>query len=203
MKLYKYGAIIVIGILLVSTILYIALDNSHSSGITAMEGRAVAEIIAKAWHNDALLSQIGGIDNENQVGNTNGWVFTYYSPSTEQVEDNMTKYERAHIVVYANNTTVCSYAIRYSGEIGQSIDNWTIDSPDAYQIVENNSQISSFLDKYRNSDVEYTLQIRNSYPDRPVWFIIFLDMGIMDNPHSAEIHIDANTGEVLYVRADD
>ena len=205
MKLYIYVTIIiVVGSMLMGTIIYLALDNSHSSGITAMEGSTVAESIAKSWHDDARLTQIGSLDSSEKIeGNAEGWIFTYYSPNTEEIVADGVRYERAHIIVYANNTTSCSYAIRYLEDIGQTIENWTLDSSQAHQITLDNNEIHSFLKKYTHADIGYTLQIRDTYPDRPVWFISFLDMGIMDNPHSAEIYIDANTGEVLYVHADD
>lgn len=200
----KYRNIILIVILItigLGFFSYYLLEN-QPGGITAMEGKIISDNVATAWNEDAILTQVGSVGTE-RAGRASGWIYTYYSPSTEQLMDDGMKYERAQILVYSNQTTLEDYAIRYSDEIGEPIEDWNVDSPQAYDIAIDSAEISTFLHKYRNSDIASSIRVRQAYANTTVWHISWQDWGVMDNPHNAEIYIDANTGEVLYVRADD
>ncbi len=77
--------------------------------------------------------------------------------------------------------------------------NWSVTCTDAYEIAKNNEKIKAFMDAYPNSKIDGFML--SNVSGTPTWYIKMFDWGLWDDPHSAEIKIDATTGEVLYVEA--
>lgn len=195
---YILVALVVI-VIVVASIGYYLIKDAGVEGITAMEGKIIGDNLAKTWHDDAILVQVGSMDSEHNSGFSEAWIYTYNSPSTEHMDGNFSLFEMVQIIVYANQTTHISYWPN-GGEM-IPITNWTIDSTHAYEIALDNQDISDFLHKYPSADPGSSLWVRMDYPDCPSWHICWQDWGFIDDPHNAEIYIDANTGEVLYVRS--
>jgi len=181
---------------------YIYTQNADEKrGITAMEGKEIADSVAKNWHNDSIFVYLGSMEDSDKNGFAEKWYYVYYSPSTKLVENNITRYESTYIYVDASYSTIMDTEMSVDSEIGTPIKNWTLDSVDAAEIAKKNPTISSYLSKHGNADTGYGLQITDKYPTLAVWHIVYLDMGYLDAPHNAEIYVDAMTGEVLYVEA--
>ena len=192
------GTMIVV-MLLVALLVFQALP-SKEEGISAMEGEKIADNVAKNWHNDSVFVYLGSM-NSDKDGFAEKWYYVYYSPSTKVVENNTTRYEMAYIYIDSQHSTKIDATFAVDSEIGVPIKNWTLDSTDAAKIAKNNPTIKLYLDKHGNADTGYTLQITEKYPNQAVWYITYVDMGFFDDPHNAEIYIDASTGNILFVEA--
>jgi len=179
----------VIVIILVISSIGIYLMGGGASGITAMEGREIADEIALNWSANATLTRIQ--KGADMYGNFNGWGYSYFD---EPIITNSTKC--ANIGIKTNGTT----SIRISTVLGdrQPMGMWSIDSDVAYEIAKDNSAIKSFL---LHRPVLDTFSLGNS-TGTPTWYIEWGYNAWIDDPHWARIEIDANTGEVLFVEAD-
>ena len=81
--------------------------------------------------------------------------------------------------------------------------NWTIDSDEAYSIAMKNEKINEYIERYDDEVVD-SFYLSGTENGDPVWRITWMASSgfVPDNPHPAEIQINATTGEVLYVDAD-
>jgi len=199
-KKQKIAGMIIVTIFLI-LFLSLQLSQNDKHGISAKEGKEIADSIAKNWHNDSVFVYCGSMGSCKD-GLAEEWYYVYYSPSTKVVEYNITKYEQSFIYVNANGYTKIDSGFAVDSAIGLPARNWVLDSTDVAQIAKDNPTISAYLSKYKNPSAGYTLQVIESYPNRTTWSIGWIDWGVMDDPHSARIYIDATTGEVLYVEAD-
>ena len=167
--------------------------------ITAIEGRTFADDVAKKWHDDALLVDVGSMGMSDSSGRASKWSYKYISLSTTIIDENITKYERAYVYVMSNGTITVKTAFRVKDEIGEPILNWTIDSDQAVEIAKENSEIKEYLSKYSKAQLGLNLRMEDEYPNNAIWSIGWADQGWFDDPHNAHIVIDAHTGEVLEV----
>ncbi len=187
----KLIIVLLIVIILVIASLGIYLMGGGASGITAMEGREIADDIAKNWSINATLTGIQKSSNMDGDGRFNEWVYFYID---EIIITNTTK--RAYIGINIDGTS----SVRYSTVIVdcQPIGAFAIDSDKAYEIANDSSAIKSFLLHRPVLDI---FSLGNS-TGTPTWYIEWGYGSLIDGPQWARIEIDANTGEVLYVNAD-
>ena len=191
----------VVSIIIIASLIIIILDSSELDVITALEGRDIAEPIALSWHDDAVLEHIVMTD-KNINGKSNSWRYRFYSPSSANTTNNYTQYDVLSVSTYSNGTLDSYTSI--TGIIQGNITNWTIDSDEAYEIAKNNRMIANWLSKYQPS-FRIDLWGDGIYGSNSVWDFYFDDMSlasVFENYHRAEIHIDAHTGEVLFVDDD-
>ncbi len=179
----------------------ISIYTQHGGGqntekITAMDGKSTADKIAIEWNNSATLvggGLCGEIDNE---GKATCWTFAYQN----NMNGNGT-YE-FNVKVYGNGETKTWILWLNAPTSTHKIEGWTIDSDEAYSIAMKNEKIKAFLHKYPDAEVDSFSLHSSGNSSHPVWKIEWVDWGFLDNPHWAEIQIDATTGNVLYVNAD-
>ena len=186
-------------VMIIGTLIYSCLEKKEDL-ITAIEGKFIADELAKEWYNDALLvevGQIGGGHDDNN-GKDSRWYYKYVSHSTNITEKNIIKYERLYVYVMSNGTTTNETAFRIREDIGKPIERWIIDSDQAVKIAKENPKISEFLSKYKGAHVGLNLRMEDEYPNA-IWSIGWSHQGFMDDPHNANIVIDATNGEILEV----
>ncbi len=182
----------VIVIILVIASLGIYLMGNGASGITAMEGREIADEVAYEWNNSAELVEIRSLIMDNK-GYSSGWLYVYAS-STE-IEYSATGLE---VSVLANK----SYTIN---EIPHPpsfipISNWVLNSPEIVETAKLNSEISSFLSQYSDARITSMALVGQNESDlKCLWTIEWADAGLMDNPHWIRIRLNGETGEVYDV----
>ena len=199
----KKYTLTIIGITLLIVIFlciyYLTFCNEHSV-ITAMEGRSISDKVAEEWHNDAVLVEVGqiggGYDDDN--GKDSHWYYKYISLSTNITEKNITKYERLYVYVMSSGITKNETAFHVREVIGGPIENWIIDSVQAVSIAKENPKIGEFLSKYKGAQLGLNLRMEDEYPNA-IWSIGWSHQGFMDDPHNANIVIDATNGEILEV----
>ena len=159
-----------------------------NSGITAMEGREVADEIAIDWNENAILINVRAI-NMCDDGTSESWVY-YYSPTLNIVGNT----NCLSVWVFSNSST----RLRYDAEPGDGrpINNWDIDSDEAYEIALSNYEVNLFMLKNPKFD---TFQLGHSPSGNFIWYLGWSDNGFLDNPSSIYVQIDATTGQVLSV----
>ena len=176
--------ILILVIIIIISALFYVVSNDEASfiGITALEGYEIAEQYSD---NGTLVHiQLPGVEFKD--GLAEGWTYIYLYYDTN---GNLIK--KSDIYVFSNNTV---NFINYSSSsiIPDKIENWTIDSNDACSIAESTPSIKDFQGSCQLMTLDYI-------DDRPVWSLRWGKSGLLANPSSIDISIDANTGEVLYV----
>ena len=122
------------------------------------------------------------------------WIYVFYNQSdVEKIGANgiivKLHFDKTFEVEFSNNTPVGRF----------SIEQFNIDSPEAYEIAVSNPEINYFLSKYNNEILEYKVYYGSEGPE---WYIFWQKKPQTDEDYKrAEIKIDAITGELLYVRA--
>ncbi len=170
--------------------------KSPTSHITAKGGLVkTKEILEERYRNDTwYLSYVIGSGSVNSEGKSTCW--TYYVTVNKS-----SYYEGLMIEVYSNGT----FKVVGPGQSDKPpaivINNWTIDSDEAYSTAMRNEKIKAFMNKYDDADVDIFSLSSSGNSGHPVWTIEWVDWGFMDDPHWAKIEIDATTGEVLYAEA--
>ena len=174
----------VIVIILVIASIGIYLIGGGASGITAMEGREIAEQLALNWSDNATLVYVTG-DPHQAIA------YRYWNLTNNTINC-------LEVTVYTNKVTETRYTRCLHDEY--PICNWTIDSDEAYEIAMDNENINSFMAHYPTLD-SFSLATPR-LDNNSVWYIYWCYNAGFDDPKWAQIQIDATTGEVLYVEAD-
>ena len=176
------ASVIVIIIVIASIGIY--LIGGGASGITAMEGREIAEQLALNWSDNATLVHVTG--NPQQA-----FAFRYWDLTNNAINC-------LEVTVYTDKTAETRLTRCLHDEY--PISNWTIDSDDAYKTAMDNEEIKSFMQHNPTLD-SFSLASPIS-SNGSIWYIYWAYNAGIDDPKWAQIHIDATTGEVLYVDAD-
>ncbi|MBA3046501.1 MAG: hypothetical protein FP824_09870 [Euryarchaeota archaeon] len=170
--------------------------NLGPRGMTAFEGKEYAdERISLLCQDGALVSLKGrAIAND---GRCSQWVFEYVSASNNK------SYE---ISVYENGTAVSTSRDIDDGRLSVEITDWVLDSTDAFGLAKEDIIFSRFRSENLESISDIYLRhldmnVSGYHINQAAWFIGLWSGGFMDNPKSAEIYIDAKTGEVLHADA--
>ena len=187
----------VIAVVVVLVIVFAAIGfyliYSGASGITALEGyviaqEAVEEIYDTSNYTLSFVVSWGELKNN---GYSDGWDYYIFISKSNQ-------YVSFQIRVYSDETYE-HFGPGYSNSQPYSIiHNWNIDSSEAIDIAISNNEVAFFVHGSSNLDL---FQLSN-FTGKPMWKIEWVDWGFMDDPHWAVIHIDATTGEVIYVDVD-
>ena len=172
-------------------------DSGEASleGISAMEGKDMADEVAISWNSSAILTQV-----EN---------YNYHVQPYETIRLNSNGESIAWTYVYSDNNptkslTIWYYVIIYengtygSGEIQshsyREITDWNIDSTEALEIA------SSYppFQEWRDSSGKPYLHSMGliAYPEETRWNVFFMDSdGWVLGEYS--MWVDATTGEVI------
>lgn len=184
----KHSSALIIGlalIIIIATIgVFILSQNKFSNEIKASEGNVIAEQLALNWSDNATLVHITGKPQE-------AFAFRYWDTTNNAINC-------MEVTVYANKTTQTRLTRCLHDEY--PISNWTIDSDEAYNIAMNNDKIKSFM--RHNPALDSFSLASPTTTGNSVWYIHWAYNASIDDPKWAQIQIDANTGEVLYVEAD-
>jgi len=186
----KILAIIMIGIILSITISAILYSYNESKGISAAEGLNKANELAEQWNSSAVLVYVQAMGEIYRDGKCEKWGYSYSNNNS-----NINQSKGFVITVFADFTYVTGE--RESPPSPHPIIIWKIDSDDAIQIAKSNPEITQWLDKYNNANIQSMVLTANS--NASGWGIAWNDPGFMDDPHTAVININAITGEVLDV----
>jgi hypothetical protein len=164
--------------------------SNNSRYISAMKDLEKANLIAKDWRQNATLIVVHSADEVTSEGLAKKWRYSYAEAFSIK---NSTK---GYDVILSSDDSYTTYERKYPP--GKSpLFNWTIDSREAVKIAKKNSIINSYLSTYKNAIIEsMALGANQTFCG---WTIEWNDPGFMDDPHSAKISIDANTGMVLYI----
>jgi len=186
--------IIVISLIIIFIIiasLGIVLIEDGANGITALEGKKIADELAKEWRQDAVLYSINEGSTMVGEGHFQIWGYHYYDGPNVT-----TTTECLGITVESNGDTF----IFHNSTIDKTIPigNISLDSDDAYNIVKDIPAINPYLET--NPSVEiFSLDASTG---TPIWTIEFVEASLVDNARWAQVRIDANTGEVLFTSVD-
>jgi len=191
--------VVIIAVVILSLFVHDQIGNNvNNEFITAMEGKAIADEIALNWSANASFRGVRKAGEMNNDGTFSSWYYNYWTFT------NASWGTVLEIQVFAAGT----YEMEEIGTgllINDSVNeikNWTIDSNEAYEIALSEPSINSFMAHNPLLD-GFFLATPDTNLTTSVWHIEwFYDAGF-DDPKWAEIKIDANTGEVLYVEVDD
>lgn len=185
MKKSIASTIVVVSIVLAIVVIafFIARPGISDRGITAMEGKLIADKIAHNWSEEAILVYVRDSSEMTKGGYFLAWSYKYWDGKNDS--DNS-----LGIKVYSDGRTTTRVTKLYDE---QQITNWMLDSDEAYKIAKENNEIKKWLSKYRDARVDGFMLTGSN------WYIHWYSPGFMDQPHNANIILDANTGEVLEV----
>ena len=169
-------------------LLYVRNENV---GITAREGLAIADDVAQEWNTSARLVTIYSIGGVSNSGMCNEWRYTYanFSQSSNS--------SRALEVIVSHDETWVISELE-GPPTPNTITNWSLDSDQIINFAKNELHVNQYLNKYPNAKID-TMALSSRSDNQHIWYILWSDSGFMDDPHSAVIKLDANTGVVLYV----
>ncbi len=190
-KIYTIISLVIILILLIACIM-IFFISYETQRITAIEGKVYANSIAYNWSENATLISVRIASTIGSGGYFTDW---YYKFIDTTIITNETECIQIKITYDGGQY------ITYNASIGPHtpIFDWRIDSNDAYEIALANEDIYSFMAHNPMVDGFFL----SNASGIPTWYIDWTYDAGFDNPKWAEIQIDATTGEVLYVEADD
>ncbi|MHA2277230.1 MAG: hypothetical protein ACXAC2_15760 [Candidatus Kariarchaeaceae archaeon] len=188
-------SIVLIVIIILSII--ISIDNlkndDEEKGITAMEGKEIAENIAREWNRDAVLVYMRDASEMINNGHYLKWRYKYWNNKTYNDTSCI------EIEIYSEKTVIIDYTKLYE-QNERPISNWKIDSNRAYDIAVDDAKIKEWLSEYDDEKVD-GFSLYGSYDNttNPCWVIHWYSPGFMDDPHNAHIVIDATNGNILEV----
>ncbi len=160
------------------------------------EHLSLSEKIAKNWSEQSHLVNVA-VSIQKSPQNEPYVIYTY----TNTTVGDIPVYCLEISVYDAERYDTREYMWHSPNGEDKPIGNWSIDSKEAYEIAINNDKIKAFMGRYPNAEIDGGLMLSNA-SGTPTWYIKMVDWGFLDNPHTAEIQIDATTGNVLYVNAD-
>ena len=187
-KNLKLIAIIIVAIVVISSLFYFAIQNTR---ITAMEGREIADGVALDWNNTAVLVTIHNIGSVGRSGFSSEWRYTYAN-FTDDI--NLTR--ALDVIVSYDGTWAINE--RERPPTRYAIVNWTYDSDKIVELARDQSEIEYYLLRFPNAKIE-TMALSCGLDEQHIWYILWSNSGFIDDPHSAVIKLDANTGEILFL----
>ncbi len=187
-KIIIASAIIII-IVIASIGIY--LMGGGAGGITAMEGREIADDLASTWNSSAILVNVMGMGSKHSDGTCSEWGYSY---SSNYPDINISK--GYLVTVYADSSYI-------TGEVEhppspQSLQNWSVDSTEATSIAKSNSEVSEFLSNYPNAKIERIVFVGNNIRSNGCLMNIQWSYNAwIDEPHNIRVWIDATNGEIV------
>jgi len=201
-KIYKSKFISFMVLILLTTLFISGCfepENNNKTRITAEKAYIESENISKTHYNKAILESITCAGRNQDGGKSTSWRFNYLG-----FLDNGT-YSAFDITVnekLESEFDIEGY-VNQSERIPKPLLNWTLDSNDAYDIAKEEDSIKEYLNKYDDAKVDsMNLNMWDEYSeDDAVWVIKWI-YGSGFGFANAHIVINAHTGEVLEVEAD-
>ena len=201
MKLSNYW---IPAVLIITLIIVIAGSYyfwNYDEKITALEGLDIANNAAKEWNQNASLVSMGSIAELNADGRTNSWVYSYLV----NIDGNLWECR----IVVNNDLSIEQNMFQSTGLIDfPPLANLSLDSTVAMEIALENETINNFIDAYGNCLAGMGVSMKDTVFDGwtntsyPIWKIAWDYQSFNENYHRANIFINGNTGEILYVEAD-
>jgi len=204
-KIYSFITLIMVVLIMIfSGCIEINQDEEFQT-ISAKDAfESIDEVLINNYHSN--LSYLISVNDQmmtTERGLSKGWSFYYY------IFLNETHFRSVSIKIFASSDIeIFEYEkihnIMDTDISIKGIQNWIIDSDEAMDIATGNETISEFIKKYEDANIDdMRLVMRERYSeDDAIWVIWWSYMKGWDDPVNAQIVINANTGEVLYVDAD-
>jgi len=207
----KIISIIVVAIIIIASTGILA-KHYFFSEISAMEGKAKADERANLLLPNSSLYALGNHGALHNNGKSTAWEYRYFT-----LEDDL--YKMVMIYVHGNgnvdNSIIGEFPLDSVYNDYVPIVNWTMDSPEAIDLALQNDTIMQFLREYPNSLESMGLGVISSIPDNTnysvgitltqptlIWGIGWQHLGSHENYHYAQLKINEENGEYLYVQAD-
>lgn len=173
-------------------------DKNDKKRITAKNAFKEAKKIASNKSSKAILEDVTSFDRPKTGGKSPAWSFDYIAPSKNGT------YFTFDITIdweHESEITIGGY-VNKSQRTLKPILNWTLDSDEAMEVAKENPKISEFLNEYEDAEIDlmHLDMVEDYSKDDAVWVIKWRSGGL--SPKWAEIVINAHTGEVLHVEAD-
>jgi len=186
-------SVVIVIVLLTGLSYYYLQQSDEAEGITALEGKEIADVIAFEWDKDAMLMAIIPSDDIDENGNGLRWNYYYLNSLVPGNVSELT-------VLVAYNDTVISDArnISYSLDEEFPIDGDFLDSNQAAEIVYGTDTYIEWEQVHKASKVMFLVLHNDSV--RNVW-LITVDGG-NDYNYYWPIRINATTGEEINYRYD-
>ena len=174
-------------------------EKSNTIGndyFSAKEGLETAKLAIKDYGENKIIIKISAT-RPIKSGKSNEWRFYFINQSDL---GNIDEVNIILIKVYSEK----SYKINFNTYCPRydkcPINEFSIDSTDAYDIAINNEKIKTYLLKYDAEIGDFYMLNR----DGNTYWKMYWDYNAGDEDYKrAEIHIDAINGEALYVEADE
>ena len=193
---------IVIVLIIVSVGIYALTQTNDAEGMSAQEAKNISDNIVQNINITLPLYRIsatgsmynaypnGEIDDS---GNSSIWSFTYC-----KTNETTHVVELFEIFVFSNGSSraVCE---NYSGAYFNvtPVNNWSIDSNEAFEIAKNNEAVKEFRSTYSGEYINVFALYWDEECQREVWKLTWRYEGPLDNIEQVTILIDANTGNIL------
>ena len=181
------GAVAIILIIIIFYVinsLDVSNDFTENKGITANEGRAIANPIALEINNTAKLLSVHAVIENGSMEDPSQWTYVYGNHSGGNDIDT----SRFSITISGEEVKVKSL-INKSVDEDDYMDILTIDSPEALRIGKEHYEIRQWLNLHNESKLISLMSYQAG--GKPVWSI-----HMRDSPYYAHIWINANNGEV-------
>jgi len=165
--------------------------------MTAMTKTEKAIALSKNWTNDSTLVAVQST-GKLVDGKSEGWRYSFISPSTARNNSMVLEYDQQTITIYANGKITTSYWNH--SILNAHIINWTIDSNRAYKIYSNDPLVKEKIIKKSMRPEYFTLRMEYGYSaNNAIWDIHF-GGGIFD-PLLGTVIMDAKVGTIISVTA--
>jgi len=161
------------------------LIKTGPSYISAMERKTLADEIANNWNSSAFLIIVSSGGDSDENGRYSNWQYCY---ATSHDRANQTN--EYSITIYSNGTTSIFEFDNPFGSDG--INNWTIDSDEAYQIAIANESVQNMI--HTNFTAGPGMQLYQN-DNRTFWGISWHDP--REVTFFVIFRVDATTGELL------
>ncbi len=203
-------AIVVFLIVIASAGIFIKYYTSNE--ISALDGKLKADERASKLLPNSTLYSVGNYGVLHDNGKSSAWEYRYFLR-----EENC--YKMIMIYVHGNgnidNSTIGDFTLDSVYNEYKPIVNWTMDSTVLFSLALQNDEIKDFVAGYPNSLEGMGLGIKQSIPDvnnysgeipleSPLlcWTIGWQYLGGHENYHRAQIIINEENGEYLYVQTE-
>lgn len=206
----KIYAITIVLILLISLLYYFVSvleinenkneETQLNKYFTAREGKVIADKNAKKWREDAILLSISAFEKDtNNDGRSTAWEYLYYSPSSENNEQDQQTYYDVYDILINKELDGFNKEAQLMVENSPLID-WKVDSNEAFEIAFDNETVKNFFIKYPDASlISFKLEdIDYNSENFAIWYITW--DGEQNNLLTRlEVEINATNGDFIKV----
>jgi len=194
-KYKKYGIILIL-VLIMFSMGCIEFD-SNEERIAAHRAKEITDEYVSKLNESYIFVQVRS-GSVNEHGLAKYWFVVY---SMEGNIGDLT--DTIELKVYSDGEVI-EIPRSNSRYVGDASQNWVIDSSEAVSISRSNSTVKRWLSEYDDGDIERIgLGLNKEFSDNPIWVINWSSWGLFDDPKHLRVILDAHTGEVIEVDADE